>query len=110
MKIDEPAAEVRLGPRAQIILDVPEMACRRDGSKADFAWIFEYHVQPKQIGIAWRELLERTGGRNTERCHNPTRTVVPACPTSRNISNGLLDAPDLNYFSNPKKVGRRSDE
>jgi hypothetical protein len=29
------------------------MDCRRDGSKADFAWIFEYHVQPKQIGIAW---------------------------------------------------------
>ena len=29
------------------------MDCRRDDSKADFAWIFEYHVQPKQIGIAW---------------------------------------------------------
>lgn len=63
MKIDEPAAEVRLGPRAQIILDVLRWTAEGMARKQISPGIFEYHVQPKQIGIALRELLERTGGR-----------------------------------------------
>jgi hypothetical protein len=35
------------------------MDCRRDGSKADFAWIFEYHVNRNELGLpcenSWSE-------------------------------------------------------